>query len=664
MTNIILHIGTPKSGTSALQNFLNDNNEALAEHNLYYPKDLHTKNSEITMGNGRKLYEYAQGNNISDALKYIDKLKKQYLNKTIILSSEGFYFHPEFIHKLIPDATVIVYFREQSEKIVSSYGQIIKGDHSFSKDFSQYFHSIIDDNQDKAHSQYFLDAWANHFLKSAFIVRPYDFDQFIEGSIFSDFLESIGVKDKNRFIFPDKRINISYCRDALEYKLLINKLISNLKSKYNHMIREVLQNYSEKFPDSQKTFLMSKQQQAKITEHFKDTNTYIARRYLNRQNGILFQNIKDIDNKSKDYKGLSINHIQRITRYSIHQKPVLLEYIIDLVTKGLCSKDIDVKKAAYSLSPIFALHKIYMAINPLKEINMKEFSVYGNCQSGAMALTLMKNKDFCNIYNFKELKFIQNIKEKEIYLAKNKFLNSDLLIHQYIHDSYKIPPLSTSNLMKLRKKNSITISFVSLYFNAYFPHLDTFLGKESILNQVHDYIIMYCFAIGLTEKQTLDLIQSDTLYDKKTSQMFLSNSLDVLRKRENSTDIKITDFIEAEYKNIKLFNQFNHPKGIIFDHLANQVFKQLGISEINESIHSRTGLDGIMSPMYRSTYKNLGLLFEEDFSTYTTTKGILKQDRVIEEFYTYYRTIDKNLILDTVKNKKPFIVDMFKNLDI
>ncbi|MBD3842296.1 MAG: hypothetical protein IE909_10500, partial [Campylobacterales bacterium] len=105
--------------------------------------------------------------------------------------------------------------------------------------------------------------------------------------------------------------------------------------------------------------------------------------------------------------------------------------------------------------------------------------------------------------------------------------------------------------------------------------------------------------------------------------------------------MKISNFIQEEYQNIKLFNQFNHPKGIIFDKLANQIFQNLNLPTIEESLDSTTGLDGIMVPCYKSTYKQLGLKFTENFSQYSTVEGPKEQDEVVYKFINFYKTIDK-----------------------
>lgn len=173
---------------------------------------------------------------------------------------------------------------------------------------------------------------------------------------------------------------------------------------------------------------------------------------------------------------------------------------------------------------------------------MKTFSIYGNCQSAALAQVLSKNKSFEKMYNYTGLQAVQTISQEKVFLVKEIFENVDLLLHQVISDQFAIADLSTSKMMKTRKNDSKSFTFPSLYFNAYFPHLDTFKGKQSILNFVHDYVIMYGYVQGLSEQQILNLIQDENMYSKQLSTSLLKKSLLFLKNRENSFDIKISSF--------------------------------------------------------------------------------------------------------------------------
>lgn len=294
-----------------------------------------------------------------------------------------------------------------------------------------------------------------------------------------------------------------------------------------------------------------------------------------------------------------------------------------------------------------------------------KFTVYGNCQSAALAETLMKSDEFKELYEWRRNKFIHMMNTDDITSVIDIFKSVDLLIYQRVSDNYRIPELSTNSLLKMCKSSLKAISFPTIYFNAYFPHLDNFLEKRSILERVHDYIMMYCYYIGLNQKQTIDLIQNSNLYPRDYSLKLLNDSFEKLEGREEGVDIIISDYIKNNYKSKKLFLLFNHPVGVLFDHLANRILHVLELDKIPENILSTTSLDdGMITPVYTSTYKNLDLKFDEDFMTYKTNRGFLQQDEVVSEFYKSFSSYNKDDIISQIQMKKPWIIKMFKEQGI
>ena len=73
MKNIYLHIGTPKTGTSALQSFLLNNSEELDRQGYDYPEHKVDVN-HISSGNGQEIINIMNKEGVEEAQKYIDTL--------------------------------------------------------------------------------------------------------------------------------------------------------------------------------------------------------------------------------------------------------------------------------------------------------------------------------------------------------------------------------------------------------------------------------------------------------------------------------------------------------------------------------------------------------------------------------------------------------------
>ncbi|MBD3842297.1 MAG: hypothetical protein IE909_10505 [Campylobacterales bacterium] len=162
----------------------------------------------------------------------------------------------------------------------------------------------------------------------------------------------------------------------------------------------------------------------------------------------------------------------------------------------------------------------------------KNYLMYGNCQTGALSYTLNKSQYFKSIYKQLPCKLIQNLTENDVNEVVNAFEKSDLIIYQHIGENYKIPLLSTKKMLCNAHSTVQKISFVSLYFNGYFPHLDTFNGKVSILNLVHDYVVMLCFIKGMNQQEILDMINHEEFYTKEIALEQVNQGIQALKERE------------------------------------------------------------------------------------------------------------------------------------
>jgi hypothetical protein len=290
---------------------------------------------------------------------------------------------------------------------------------------------------------------------------------------------------------------------------------------------------------------------------------------------------------------------------------------------------------------------------------VKKLVVFANCQSGALVRTMMENKEFSSQYKWDFLRPVQILQEIHIAEVVNKVKNADLFIYQPVAASPNRPyELNSKFLLEQIKDDAETISFPSIYFDGYFPHLQTLKGKVSVLNLVHDYFMAYSYAIGLSEEETIELINKENLYSKSLSIQLVGNSLKNLRDREKESniDIKLCDFIEKNYKKVKLFNQFNHPKREVFKYIAESILNKIGIDEFLVADAGASHLDEIMTPIYRSTHKNLNLQFKEDFETYGAIgHQKIKQREVIYKFFEFYRKDDLEDIKMSVSKTKPFV---------
>ncbi|WP_100655912.1 hypothetical protein [Alteromonas flava] len=126
---VIIHVGPPKTGTSAIQKWLNENRDSLARSGIYYPPHS-TDTNGVSSGNFLSVLSPCKENNYYrlDPDKFqslLDELKLM-PNQTLLLSSEMFHNHLLDFFQFLPNAKYVFYIRHPIDLIESSYHQEVK----------------------------------------------------------------------------------------------------------------------------------------------------------------------------------------------------------------------------------------------------------------------------------------------------------------------------------------------------------------------------------------------------------------------------------------------------------------------------------------------------------------------------------------------------------
>ncbi|MDE7433265.1 MAG: hypothetical protein K2N34_15315, partial [Lachnospiraceae bacterium] len=157
---LLVHVGIPKTGTSALQEFLYRNNEPLKEYGWSYPdlKNVIGKADSyfLEFMNATVLYK---AENILDThsenwIHSWDFLRKELTRYNVILSSEMMFTWGkiesflEEVKREYQNIKVVIYLRRQDLFLESYWAQVVKADNyvkSFEEsrqEFEQYTHYL------------------------------------------------------------------------------------------------------------------------------------------------------------------------------------------------------------------------------------------------------------------------------------------------------------------------------------------------------------------------------------------------------------------------------------------------------------------------------------------------------------------------------------------
>jgi len=201
---LILHIGSPKTGTTALQQFLHGNSEALRAQGVNYMKAARTHIAHNPL---------AQSVPRGQAAEMIAEIVREYdanPEMTHIISSEIMFrivvanglkgLFPDHIAK---NTKVICYVRRQDRYAEVLYKQLAKNA-LVPSDRAIFLAGIIK----KMRFSSFLKLYAEMF--ESVRVRPFDRKAFKDGDIVADFAqEMLGIEDISGFDRPAKEANRS-----------------------------------------------------------------------------------------------------------------------------------------------------------------------------------------------------------------------------------------------------------------------------------------------------------------------------------------------------------------------------------------------------------------------------------------------------------------------
>lgn len=309
MATVYLHIGLHKTGTTALQYFLEDNKEVLKQHGICFP-DFGFRYKLIDFRrNGHFLVvpwcneetgETTFDRPCSDYEPTLDKIRK--LGETydkILLSDEGIWrsshhrkdFWPglkEDLKKRGLDLKIIVYLRRQDLWIQSFWKQKVRG--GTTNTLPQHVERMKNSRTYPIDYCGYMDMLSGIFGKEALIIRIYEKGQYQgpEHTIHSDFLDIFGLTLSDGFTLNQEHYNPSLEGNYLELRRMFNMIPDFYP--HDKILKKAI-NEAQALDDRkdyhQYTWFAPGEQEA-FLDLYTESNSRLAKEYLGREDGVLF----------------------------------------------------------------------------------------------------------------------------------------------------------------------------------------------------------------------------------------------------------------------------------------------------------------------------------------------------------------------------------------
>jgi len=317
----VIHIGTPKTGTTTIQSFLDRNRQSLKKQGVFIPAagiqyfsrsrlsaatclidarescplfHGHFQNGCVRRG---FLSLYKKYFTAADQEKQKQKCRREiekFCRKDglAIFSNENFSLFidneverlKELLNPLFDDVMVVIYLRRQPECLVSLHPTIVWNGTSWS--ILDYLN--VPEERSLLAYHPIVKRWSI-FGKNKVKVRIFDKKAFHENDLLSDFAATAGfdltglVRVKNRKEAKLGSAEVEFMRSLNSHiPVMIGPFMNN--PDHSKQVRKFLEDYALNNPgDSKKAYHFSRAEAGRILEQFREGNDWIAREFLGQE---------------------------------------------------------------------------------------------------------------------------------------------------------------------------------------------------------------------------------------------------------------------------------------------------------------------------------------------------------------------------------------------
>ncbi|MFT4803659.1 MAG: hypothetical protein ACI9YE_000854 [Psychroserpens sp.] len=288
MKKLILHVGMPKTGTSAIQYFLEMNQSVLGGNGFAYPGNGTANSNRSTTGNAGELNRLARQESEDPQEVFFKRFKKLVESEecvsadNVILSNEGLHRLASGFHSRIKeycdakniDVQIVFYLRVQSELLESGFLQRSKSGRVKFDDYFQVWSG-------KMNYLGFLDKLSEVYGRAALSVRRYG-ENLYRSSIVYDFCQLVNLETSNLDCSQaSARINLTPSLSELSIVLYIAELRGSVDKKFWNFIQQCSMNCGNRELDDSDKFRFSDKFVLKLKSLFDKDNKVVSEKYLN-----------------------------------------------------------------------------------------------------------------------------------------------------------------------------------------------------------------------------------------------------------------------------------------------------------------------------------------------------------------------------------------------
>jgi hypothetical protein len=236
--DLVIHLGSGKTGTTSIQRFLQGNRSRLAEHGYLFPRSpgssrhmrfglMIRPDAELTSSRAWRLGDYPSPATFRRQVRrrLFREINRSGLSR-VILSDEALYLVSDdalsrlkrFTDRVAGQVRLVVYLRRQDDHLISRYQQGVKTGGILRLD------EFMQERGATQSYDYFtrLSSWRRLVEPAAFAVRPFERVRFPDGSLYQDFLDAASIDLRADDFAQTEPQNHSLDAEAVEVLRLLN----------------------------------------------------------------------------------------------------------------------------------------------------------------------------------------------------------------------------------------------------------------------------------------------------------------------------------------------------------------------------------------------------------------------------------------------------------
>ncbi|EFU7066361.1 hypothetical protein HTZ28_001044 [Campylobacter coli] len=446
-----VHIGTEKTGTTSIQEFLYINKSIIQKQNYFFAQSIGIKNHwdlaflgyslnkkdsyilNNSLWNFQAIKQHKKNifSKIKDEVKFNHKIifSSELLQSRLTRKREIVKLYTFFKKIGFTNIKVICYIRDANEMLRSLLSEAIKWEEIDSFELKEekeeyklgykknlfHFHHICNHKQT-------LQWWGEVFGKENLIARLFDKNEFYQGDLLKDFIHSIGLEWDDEFIIPPKQ---NESLDLLGIDLLrrINKFLPLFCNNARNIFRGDLHHFAVKHftsKDSHLKFQPPKEVVQSYIDYFEESNEWVRQEFFPHKERLFPK--KDLSNYKENYelKEMKPEYWDKIA-----------EFIADIVST---------KNQNIADKTIIIQNKDKVIVNQTNQINSLQTTLKDNkahlIQAQNLNNTLNKTiqeKDIIINSNTNQIDQLQNnIKEKikQLHILQNSIQEKSTQLNQ------------------------------------------------------------------------------------------------------------------------------------------------------------------------------------------------------------------------------------------